>query len=745
VDRLLNTLRRHAGRITLSAVLTAAFLLHVTGRIDLGLVSRMEHFAYDTRMVLTMPLQGHPDVVIVDIDERSLAAEGRWPWPRDKVAAIVDQLFDTYHAALVAFDFVFAERDLGVSQPQLESLLAEHGGVISRELLERSRRELDRDQRLAAALKDRPTVLGFYFDDKLTGRRSTGALPEPLFGADTLARRGVRMEDAGGYAGNLTVLQDAATTGGFFSNREVDNDGVFRRYPMLQLYDGAYYESLAMAAAREYLKAPVSPVFARGIGSGGDYPALEGLRIGKYTVPVDPDIAMLIPYRGPQGTFTYVSATDVIHGNVPENLNLKDKLVLVGTSVPTLFDLRSTPVQNVYAGVEINANVVASILDGRFKHHPAYLQGAEFLLLLVLGLSLGLALPMLSARAGTIISLLSLIGVIALAYALWQYADLDMPMASPVLLVLTLFTLNMTYGYLFEERGKRQLERRFGQYVPPELVEEMSPDPENYTMEGEKREMTVLFSDVRDFTSISESLDSKELSDLMNEFLTPMTRLIHQHRGTIDKYMGDAIMAFWGAPLGDAEHARHALDAALEMVAEMEALRERFHARGWPALKIGVGINSGTMTVGNMGSQFRMAYTVMGDAVNVGSRLEGLTKAYGVSIVCSEHTVAQVDGYVFRELDRVRVKGKDKALAIFEPLGRRDIVDKELRDELELYRHALKLYRSRSWDQAELQFLNLQRAAPGRTLYQIYIDRIQHYRAVPPPSEWDGVFTYTTK
>jgi len=737
--------RRHTARILLSLLLTAAFLLNVVGTVKLGLVQRMENFAYDTRMVLTMPDEGHPSVVIVDIDERSLAREGRWPWPRDKVAGVIDQLMGKYGVSVVAFDVVFAEKDEGVSEAGLAAILAENGGVLTREVFERRQRELDRDLRFAASLKDRATVLGYYFDSRLVGKRSTGALPEPLFGADTLARRGVNAEDAGGYVGNLEVLQDAATTGGFFNNPRVDDDGVFRRYPMLQLFDGAYYESLAMAAAREFLKAPVSPVFARGLGSGGDYPGLEGLRIGKHTVPVDRNLATLIPYRGIQGTFTYVSATDVLHGNVPGNLELRGKLVLIGTTVPTLFDLRSTPVQSVYAGVEINANVVAAILDGRFKHHPAYLQGAEFLLLLVLGLVLGLALPMLSARAATILCTLSLAAAVAIGYVLWQYADLDMPVASPVLLVLTLFTLNMTYGFLFEERGKRQLERRFGQYVPPELVEEMSPDPENYTMEGEKREMTVLFSDVRDFTSISESLDSKELSDLMNEFLTPMTRVIHKCRGTIDKYMGDAIMAFWGAPLLDPEHARHALEAALEMVAEMDALRTRFQARGWPALKIGVGLNSGTMTVGNMGSQFRMAYTVLGDAVNVGSRLEGLTKIYGVSIVCSESTANLVEGHVFRELDRVRVKGKDQALGIYEPLGPRESLSKETRDQLELYRYALKLYRSRSWDQAELQFLNLQRAAPEFGLYRLYIDRIQHYRAVPPPADWDGAFTHLTK
>jgi len=283
--------------------------------------------------------------------------------------------------------------------------------------------------------------------------------------------------------------------------------------------------------------------------------------------------------------------------------------------------------------------------------------------------------------------------------------------------------------------------------VPQELVEEMSVDPQNYraSLEGERREMSVLFSDVRGFTGISEGLDPKELTELMNAFLTPMTHVIHQHRGTIDKYMGDAIMAFWGAPLADPAHARHAVHAALEMARSIRRLASEFVERGWPPIAIGIGINSGVMNVGNMGSAFRMAYTVLGDAVNLGSRLEGVTKQYGVTAIVSEFTRDQVDDVLFRELDRVRVKGRAEPVGIYEPLCRKLEADDVLYREMDLYRPALAAYRAQAWEEAERRFTQLRDGHPDRFLYGVYLERIAYFRDNPPGDDWDGVFSFTTK
>jgi adenylate cyclase len=357
---------------------------------------------------------------------------------------------------------------------------------------------------------------------------------------------------------------------------------------------------------------------------------------------------------------------------------------------------------------------------------------------------MALLLPLVSpllAAAGTL-------GIAAMVTAgtfiAWN-SNLILPLASPLLLIVLIFMLHMTYGFFIESRGKRQLANLFGQYIPPELVDEMSESPQEYSLEGENREMTVLFSDVRGFTSISEGMDPRQLTQLMNALLTPMTRVIHKNRGTIDKYMGDAIMSFWGAPLADSEHARHALYAAMEMMDELMIMQQDFKQRGWPDVNIGIGLNTGNMNVGNMGSEFRMAYTVLGDAVNLGSRLEGLTKNYGVNIIVSEATRVEIPEFVFRELDLVRVKGKNEPVAIFEPIGHKNDLEKSVTSELRAYKQALKHFRAQSWDKAELDFFNLTRLDPDRLLYQVYLDRVAFFRNEPPGDDWDGVFTHTSK
>lgn len=739
--RLAEALRRHGPPMTLGLLVVAVFVLHLTGPLRMGLVDRLEALSYDARLRLTLPGGVDPRIVIVDVDERSLATEGHWPWPRDRLADLVNQLFERYRIAVLAFDMVFAERDAGLDVRRLAQRLPP---AQARELA-RLAPLWDRDRLFAESLRGRPVVLGYYFNTNPDLAAASGALPEPVFPPGSFGDRPAGFIQAAGYGANLPVLQRAARAAGFFSNPTPDPDGVFRRAALLQAYQGAVYETLALAVARVYLGEPLRVVFAQGLGVGRHYHGLEELALGDRRIPVDGDVAALIPYRGPQGSFPYVSAADVLAGTVPPEVRMEGAIVLVGTTAPGLMDLRATPVQNVYPGVEIHANLLAGILDNRFLHRPAYLLGGELVMLLAIGLLLAVALPLLSPALGSLLAAGTLALVVAVNLWVWQGAGFVLPLASPVLLVLGLYALNMSYGYFVEQRRKRQLGGLFGQYVPPELVEEMSRDPRRYSLRGERRTLTVLFSDVRGFTTLSEGLSPEALSELMSAFLTPMTRIIHQHRGTIDKYMGDAIMAFWGAPVQDPDHARHALQAALAMTGALEGLREQFARRGWPPVDIGIGLNTGEMSVGNMGSEFRMAYTVLGDAVNLGSRLEGLTKQYGVRIIASEFTAKRVPDYLFRELDRVRVKGKDRPVVIYEPLGPREAVDGAVRDELELYRHGLQAYRRRAWDEAELQFLNLSRAHPGRRLYTLYLERIQAYRGDPPPEDWDGVHSFATK
>jgi len=321
-----------------------------------------------------------------------------------------------------------------------------------------------------------------------------------------------------------------------------------------------------------------------------------------------------------------------------------------------------------------------------------------------------------------------------------------LPLAASLLMTIALFTVNMAYGYFVEARSKRQFTDLFGQYVPPELVDQMARNPEKYNMEPRAAELTILFSDVRDFTSISETLKPEELREYINAYLTDMSGIIRsKHRGTLDKYIGDAIMAFWGAPVDDAQHARNGVLAALDMQKECKVLNEKFAARGWPTIKIGVGVNSGSVRVGDMGSQVRRAYTAMGDAVNVASRLEGRTKSYGVGILVGEGTRNLVKDVVFREVDRIKVKGKDAAVNIYEPLGLESEVDRKAQDELKIWNQALRAYRAQQWDQVEVSLLNLQRMNPHCSLYQVYAGNVSDKRRHPPPPNWDGVTVFDEK
>jgi adenylate cyclase len=344
-----------------------------------------------------------------------------------------------------------------------------------------------------------------------------------------------------------------------------------------------------------------------------------------------------------------------------------------------------------------------------------------------------------------IVSLTIFILVLGINVAFFQYAHIVLPLAATLVLILTLFVLNMAYGFLIEGRNRRQITGLFGQYVPKEVVDDLANNPERASMEGDSRDMTVLFTDVRGFTSISERLDPKVLSQLMNEFLTPLTEVIYRHRGTVDKYMGDCIMAFWGAPLPDPDHARNGVLTSLQMQKTLKALQPHFASRNWPAIRIGVGLNTGRMTVGNMGSRVRLAYTVMGDAVNLASRLEGLTKEYGADIIVGQDTKDAVPGVVYRELDRVRVKGKDAAVTIFEPVGLEGEVSQATLDEIALFHEALEFYRRQEWHMAEQRLLELSRLQPASVLYELFLGRVAMLRRNPPGSDWDGAFTFEHK
>lgn len=731
-------MKKHATRIVVGVLFLVVLIFHAAKIFEFDFLTHLEARSYDLRLNLTMPNTVDNRVVIVDIDEKSLAEEGRWPWSRDRMALLMDKLFDRYQISVLGFDVVFAEKDESSGLKVLQKLAREELKEIApfQTALTKLKSKLDRDQLFANAIKGRRIVLGYYF----SSQDVSGVLPPPVFPKGVFKNKPIHFTQWGGYGANLPELQASAASAGHF-NTDPDIDGVSRRVPMLAEYNGAYYESLSLAMTRVLLGSP--PVVA-GFPGGADSTSLEWLQIGPLKIPVDARVRALVPFRGKQASFKYIPAADVLRDRIPME-DLKNKIVLIGTSAPGLLDLRVTPVSVVYPGVEIHANLIAGMLDQNIKEMPPYILGGEVVLLLLIGLLLAWILPFQSPLKASVISLSILLGVVILNLSVWQYLHLVLPIATSLFLIMGLFALNMSYGFFVETRLKRQITGRFGQYVPPALVDEMAQNPENFSMEGESRELTVVFSDVRNFTTISEKMDPRELSQLMNDFLTPLTEVIYKYRGTIDKYMGDCIMAFWGAPLPDAQHARHALLAGMEMHEKLKELQPKFKEKGWPELRIGIGLNTGRMSVGNMGSKVRVAYTVMGDAVNLASRLEGITKEYGVGIVVGEATKAAVTDFIFRELDRVRVKGKTEPIAIFEPLGAEGQVDKEILSDAKIFSQALKLYRAQNWDMAELQLLNLQKSSPDSKLYALYLERIKYFRANPPGDHWDGVFEFKAK
>ena len=741
-------MKQYLPRYGLGLLILLVLLGHSVRFYQIPFINHMDALIYDVKVRLTMPQGLDQRVVILDIDEKSLAEQGRWPWGRDKLATLMTKLFDHYGLRLVGFDVVFAEPDGSSGLQSLESLARKELKDVTgfQSALRELRPQLDNDARFAAAIKNRPVILGYYFSSK-EGGVSSGAAPEPVFPAGTFSGRRIGFTQWVSYGGNLPQFQKAAAGAGHF-NPLVDPDGVSRRVPLLVEHNGQYYESLSLAMVRNLLgNPPITPGYPG--SSPASYAAMEWLDLktdggGVMRIPVDENAATLIPYRGYQGSFSYISITDVLNDRVPKD-KLAGKVAVVGTTAPGLMDLRATPVGSAYPGVEIHANLIAGMLDGVIKHRPPYILGADVLLVLIAGAVMAFLLPMLSPLRATVVGLIVLLLLLSVNFSFWHVSNVVLPLANGVIAVVLLYAMNMSWGYFVESRTKRQLTGLFGQYVPPELVEEMSRDPEHYSMAGRKAELTVLFSDIRGFTTISEGLEPNELASLMNEYLGAMTLVVRKHRGTLDKYIGDAIMAFWGAPVDDPEHAKNAILTGLEMHVALKELNKGLMARGSPELKIGVGVNTGPMTVGDMGSPVRQSYTVMGDAVNLGSRLEGITKQYGVGFIAGESTRELVKKeFVFRELDRVRVKGKDEPVGIYEPLGLEGEVAKPVLEELKLWNQALRAYRAQDWDQAELTLLNLSRISSHK-LYEVYKGRVEHYRKESPGPDWDGAWTFDTK
>ena len=606
------------------------------GQLTLPLVGTLDRYLYDTRLRL-QPAKPSSRVIIVDIDDRSLAEQGRWPWSRARLAALADTIAREGGARAVGFDMLFAE-----SQPEQDPLLIE-------------------------ALAGQPVALGYYFSSEL-GAISSGRLPPSIWPSTALQDRQLSAGVWSGYGANAAPLQAAARGAGFF-NPVVDRDGVVRSLPLLAEYDGHLYESLAVAVLRIYFGG--APLTLR----SGELHA-DSLAFGQSgeqaLIPISDGTAALVPFQGRGGPsasrFRYVSATDVLEGRVEPRL-FRDRIVLIGASAPGLADLRPTPVSEHYPGVEVHASLIAGALEGTIRTRPAEGPSVTAIAVGVVGLFAAVAMAgagVSGIAAVTLLGMSMLFSWNAIAYASLGWV---IPLASGVLALVALAALNLVAGYVTEGRSRRAVIGLFGQYVAPQLVERMASDPDNYPLESQSKELTILFADIRGFTRMAESMDPLLLRDYLNRFLTAMTEVIHAYNGTVDKYIGDAVMAFWGAPLDDARHADHAVAAAIAMQQEVARLNREFEALGWPRLDVGIGINTGVVRVGDMGSQLRRAYTVIGDAVNLAARLEGLSKTFELPIVIGDATRRAVRGIALQFVAQTVVEGRTEPVGVWQPVA----------------------------------------------------------------------------
>ena len=619
--------------------LTWVVCLHLLGYLNFGAIETLDRLMLDTRTRWRLPV-AEQSVVIVDIDEKSLAEQGRWTWPRAMLADLTREIVDVGGARALGFDVVFAE-----PSPM-------------------------EDELFAAAIRGRPVVLGYYFSSD-EGGRAIGKLPEPVFSSSVLAAQHLRALNWDGYGANLAEMTDAARASGFY-NARIDDDGVVRSLPLLSVYRGQLYESLALAVLRVYFDGMPVSLRSQSIAIGNSDSELQrgAAGVSGVMIPIADDLTALIPLAGAAGPaagrFTYVSASDVLRGRVDPAV-FKDRIVLVGASAQGIGDRLATAVNRSTPGVEMHATMIAGALEGQIQSRPWHASISMALLTMAIGLLIASWMPYLGAAGigilnGALLGLLYLLNLAAFAHLGWV-----LPIAATMLLVTWVAALNLAVGHFVEARARRAVIELFGQYVSPELVRRMARRPQDYPIESQNKKLTILFADVRGFTRIAEAMEPQALREYLNRFLTRMTEVVHRHEGTVDKYMGDAIMAFWGAPIDDPRQEDNAVAAAIEMQRVVALLNDEFEARGWPLLAIGIGINTGTARVGDMGSQLRRTYTAIGDAVNLAARLETATKRFNLPVLIGESTARGVTSVPLEPLGETDVAGRAERVKVYCP------------------------------------------------------------------------------
>jgi|HubBroStandDraft_4_1064222.scaffolds.fasta_scaffold43205_2 adenylate cyclase len=741
----MKTLARWARQVGLARAVCAVLLFALVPLrvLDPPPLQELRVRTFDLFQVLHPREQTIRPVAIVDIDEASLKEVGQWPWPRTVVADLITRLKEQ-GALVIGFDVVFAEPDRMSPAVAAESF---------RGLDDETRTKLgslpSNDEVLADAIKHARVVVG----------QAGSPTPQPRSDAEMALQTGFAFKGPdptpflvtfAGLLRNVLPIEQAAAGRGLFSINP-ERDGIVRRVPLVMEAQGAMVPALSLEMLRVLSQTGAIIVHVDPAGDGVQSVAIRGL-----DVPTDARGQIFVHFNKSDRA-RYVSAKDVLQGKLSRD-RLRGKLVLIGTSAIGLLDLKTTPVDAVMPGVEVHAQILESVLTNSLLVNPAYAIGAELIVAVLLGLATIVAAPMLSATIVVVLGAFLIAGLIGLSIYLFVaqnlLIDFTYPLISSWLIYLALTFVN----YFREQKQRQQIRSAFGFYLSPHMVEQLARSPEKLVLGGEERRMTILFSDVRGFTTISEHYkdDPQGLTRLMNRFLTPLTNAIIERKGTIDKYIGDAIMAFWNAPVDDDEQEVNACDAALEMQARAQALnvelKQEADANGgtFMPLRIGIGLNTGPCVVGNMGSDFRFNYSVLGDTVNVAARLEARTKDYRLPLVIGSRTAERAkDKFATMEIDLIQVKGKKEPEAVYAVIGRADVEqDPRYRELCALNASMIVSYRKQEWDEA-LDLINRCREPANSFnvagLYDMYVERIASYRADPPPKDWDGVYEAESK
>ncbi len=674
-------------------------------------------------------------VRIVDIDDETLARFGQWPWPRTLIAELVSKL-EQAGAAAVVLDAIFPEPDRTSPEQVFKLWPAQPSQVNLRSLLQTLP---DHDLVLAEALAKTHAILSFSLTYDGKGRNPAAKAGFAFAGDDP----GGYLPNFTGVVPNLEALERTAAGNGSF-NIFPERDGILRRVPLLLKLRGQLYPSVTAETLRVLQGAGSYIVQTSGATREANFGAPTGItriKIGRSVIPTDRDGRLWLYDTGFKKE-RMVPAWRVLESkdSLPA---LRGKIAFIGTSAAGLKDIRATPLDPVAAGVTVHAQIVEQILTRNFLRRPDWAEGAEFLAWVSLGLLLVFLMPHVGALGCAALAAAGIVSAFLFSWQAFRHFGLLLDPFVPSLLTLSLYLITSLLNYLRTESERKHIRTAFSHYLAPGLVEELVKHPEKLALGGQTRPMTVLFSDIRDFTTLSESLSAQQLAMFMNHYLTRMTGIILELDGTIDKYIGDCIMAFWNAPLGVPDHAGRAIKAALAMQASLAQWNKESSKK---AIAMGIGINTGDCSVGNMGSDQRFDYTVLGDEVNLASRLEGLCKLYGVPVIAGEKTALAAGGFAFLELDLIRVKGKSMPSRIYAVMGdEKKAGSPEFQSLARLHESMLQDYRARRWESALKNLEDFEQKIAGRDglskLLLLYRKRIQLFQKETPPMDWDGVFT----